>query len=202
MLEGLQLREPEGKSSRRLGIMYFIMISQQNCNLQQAMSHTTPLRPRSHPHFSSARSFSLLRVHFLCFPLARSPTYPPFCSVLSVSPTRSLSFSLSLSSVAPSRFFLLVESHGRCPAHTCEPSLTSDSKGLSPFLPASSHPRRLSPSSTVSPVSSRGPSSTVSLSASLSFVPSPARPPAAPFFDASLCTRLTAGSLGSTIACA
>jgi len=54
---------------RRLGIMYFIMISQQNCNLQRAMSYL--LR---------ARTF------FACL----------FLSSFSLSPSLSLSLSLSL----------------------------------------------------------------------------------------------------------
>lgn len=54
---------------RRLGIMYFIMISQQNCNLQRAMSYL--LRARA---FFARFSLSLSLV------LSLSLLLPPFAS--------------------------------------------------------------------------------------------------------------------------
>lgn len=55
--------------SRRLGIMYFIMISQQNCNLQRAMSYL--LRARSLARFLHSSLF--LFPFFLSFVLPYSP---------------------------------------------------------------------------------------------------------------------------------
>lgn len=130
----------EERGSRRLGIMYFIMISQQNCNLQQAMSHTTPTSPPFHN--ASSTPFAPLHARFLC--LVHFPSFPfssPPTHVLSISPTLIISLSLAVSSslhpplsssfpsnrlVSTNQTSLTVDA----PAHTCKPSLTSDSKDL------------------------------------------------------------------------
>lgn len=120
--------------------MYFIMISQQNCNLQQAMSHTTPTPPPSHN--ASSTPFAPLHARFLC--LVHFPSFSfssPSTHVLSISPTLiiSLSFAVSsslhppLSSSFPSNRLVSTNQTSLtvdAPAHTCKPSLTSDSKDL------------------------------------------------------------------------
>lgn len=167
----------EERGSRRLGIMYFIMISQQNCNLQQAMSHTTPTPPPSHN--ASSTPFAPLHARFLC--LVHFPSFPfspPSTHVLSISPTLIISLSLAVSSslhpplsssfpsnrlVSTNQTSLTVDA----PAHTCKPSLTSDSKDLlSSNLYLHPPPSRLPPFSLWPPFSPYH-SFTVSLSHSV-----------------------------------
>lgn len=118
------------RGSRRLGIMYFIMISQQNCNLQRAMSHTTPTASSSSSSTSSlvARSFSPLSTLSSLAPRPDSPSACPFNLSRSDHFHRSVYPSLascSSSSDRPSRSNRVSRS-----THTCKPSLTSNSKEL------------------------------------------------------------------------
>lgn len=124
--------------------MYFIMISQQNCNLQRAMSHTTPTAPSSlarPPPCTSLHARFLRLVHFLL------PPPRPSSRVLSISlaPIISTVLSIRLSPLAsssdrPSRSNRVSRS-----THTCKPSLTSDSKELLSSSPLSSLLSHLAP---------------------------------------------------------
>ena len=111
-------QQGEERGSRRLGIMYFIMISQQNCNLQQAMSHTTPAPQRfTHPTISPtpplllypvARSFSLLST----LSLLPSPSLSPRPFNLPRSDHFSVYLSVYRCQFCPPCFFVFVLCRG------------------------------------------------------------------------------------------
>lgn len=122
------------RGSRRLGIMYFIMISQQNCNLQRAMSHTTPTASSSSTSSTSslvARSFSPLSTLSSLAPRPDSPSRVLSISLALIISTV-LSIRLSLLALRPRIVHpALTESHGRrTPANLRLPPIQKNSNSF------------------------------------------------------------------------